>query len=246
MPDASTVYLALVFVVAGMVKGIIGLGLPTISIGLLAIAMPPAQAAAILVVPSIVTNVWQALAGPALKALVARLWPMMVGTLAGLLLGVGWLTGPGARLASIWLGVVLVIYAVIGLAKVRFVVAPARERLLGPLVGLATGLVTAATGVFVVPAVPYLQAIGLEKEELVQALGLFFLVSTVGLALNLALSGVAAWDLGPLAMVALAAALLGMWVGQRVRARLSQAAFRTAFFLGTLALGAYLATRGLI
>jgi hypothetical protein len=56
-------------------------------------------------------------------------------------------------------------------------------------VGAITGLTTAATGVFVIPAVPYLQAIGFEKEELVQALGLSFTVSTMALAFNVAFEG---------------------------------------------------------
>ena len=52
------------FLLAGLVKGVIGLGLPTIAMGLLAIVLPPAQAAALLVVPSFVTNVWQLAFGP--------------------------------------------------------------------------------------------------------------------------------------------------------------------------------------
>jgi uncharacterized membrane protein YfcA len=53
-------FVALTFVLAGFVKGVIGLGLPTVGMGLLAIVMTPAQAAALLVAPSFITNVWQA------------------------------------------------------------------------------------------------------------------------------------------------------------------------------------------
>ncbi len=58
---------------AGFVKGVLGLGLPTVSMGLLAVAMTPGQAAATLVVPSLATNVWQMVAGPHFRALVKRL-----------------------------------------------------------------------------------------------------------------------------------------------------------------------------
>jgi hypothetical protein len=61
-----------IFVLAGFVKGVIGLGLPTVAMGLLALVMTPAQAAALLVVPSFLTNVWQAM-GPELTPLVRRL-----------------------------------------------------------------------------------------------------------------------------------------------------------------------------
>ena len=52
------------------------------------------------------------------------------------------------------------VYAVLGLTSVRFSVAPAVEWWLGPLIGVLTGLATAATGVFAIPAVPYLGALG--------------------------------------------------------------------------------------
>src|SRR5439155_11491499 len=61
----STVFIAAVFVVAGGVKGMAGLGLPTVAMGLLSLALPPSEAASLLLLPSLVTNVWQALAGPA-------------------------------------------------------------------------------------------------------------------------------------------------------------------------------------
>ena len=47
------------FLLAGFVEGVIGLGLPTVSMGLLSLVMAPAKAAALLIVPSFVTNVWQ-------------------------------------------------------------------------------------------------------------------------------------------------------------------------------------------
>src|SRR5580704_11395627 len=66
MLDGNLLFIGAVFLLAGLIKGVIGLGLPTVSMGLLAIVMPPLQAAAILVLPSFLTNVWQMLAGPSL------------------------------------------------------------------------------------------------------------------------------------------------------------------------------------
>ena len=60
------------FLLAGAVKGVIGMGLPTVAMGLLGLVMPPVQAAALLVVPSLATNVWQMLAGPVFGAAVKR------------------------------------------------------------------------------------------------------------------------------------------------------------------------------
>jgi len=246
MSDApAPIFFALVagvFALGGFVKGVVGLGLPTIAMGLLSVLMLPAQAAALLVVPSLITNLWQ-IGGPGLAALLKRLATMLLGVCAGAWVGAGWLTGQGASLASLGLGVALLVYAALGLLHWRPRVPPAHEAWLAPLVGLATGLVTAATGVFVIPAVPYLQALGMEKEELVRALGISFLVSTIALGITLGSSG--ALQISALAGSALALlpALAGMGVGQWLRLRVRPETFKTIFFCGLLALGAYLTIR---
>jgi len=249
MPSIETAPLAvatLTFLIAGFVKGVIGLGLPTISMGLLSLVMPPAKAASLLIVPSFVTNVWQAAAGPNLARLARRLWPMLAGIVLGALAGTGLLTGSHAGQAAIALGLLLMLYAALGLTPARFSISAAAERRLGPIVGLLTGLLTAATGVFAIPAVPYIGALGLGKDDLVQALGLCFTVCTIALAA--ALAGGGAFNLGDAgaSAAALAPALLGLMAGAAVRGRFSEKTFRRVFFWGLLALGARLASRGLI
>lgn len=234
------------YLLAGFVKGVIGMGLPTIAMGLLAAVMSPAQAAAILIAPSLATNIWQMVAGPYLLGLIRRLGPMLLGLFGGAWLGNGILTGGNARPAAIGLGVVLIAYALMGLLKVTFSVARKNEVWLGPIVGLFTGIVMAATGVFVIPALPYLQAIGFDKDELVQALGLHFTTSTVALALILWDGGAFDVSLGTLSLFAIAPAVAGMYVGQRMRARISAESFRMFLYVGLLALGALLVGRNLI
>src|SRR4030088_2596416 len=185
MFEPLLIVIAAVFLLAGFVKGAIGLGLPTVAIGLLAVSMPPARALAIVIVPAIVTNVWQTFVGPYLRDIIRRLWPLMVGTVIGSWLNAGMLTGPYARYGSIVLGVLLVIYAIIGLSRFSFNVARRNEKWIGGIVGVVTGVVSAATGVQVIPSMPFMQSIGMEKDELVQALGGFFTVATVSVAFTL-------------------------------------------------------------
>jgi len=237
------VTITLVFLLAGLVKGVIGLGLPTVAIGLLTLAMAPAQAAALLVVPSLVTNLWQLLAGPRLGDLLRRLAGMMVGICLGTAAGGGWLADDASGHATALLGVALVVYAALGLAAPRLHVPVRLEPFLSPLVGALTGLISAATGVFVIPAAPYLQALGLEREDLVQALGLSFTVSTLALAAVLARDGALPVSIAGTSLIALAPALAGMWLGTWLRARLEPRQFRLCFFVGLLALGGHLALR---
>lgn len=240
MIDEKFFVIAAVFVLAGFVKGVIGLGLPTISMGLLVLVMTPLQAAAILVLPSFLTNVWQMMAGPSLGVLMRRLWPLLLGVCLGTWAGAGLMTAVDPRYGSALLGAALLIYAVMGLGSFHLSIARAHERWLGPAAGAITGLIAAATGVFVVPTAPYLQAIGLDKEDLVQAMGLAYTVSTLALAVNLLLAGALSIATAGPTLVALAAACGGMLIGQFLRLRLAPTTFRHCFFGGLLLLGAYL------
>lgn len=233
------------FLLAGMVKGVVGLGLPTIAVGLLGLVMLPMQAAALLIIPSMVTNIWQLCDGRSPLPMLRRLWPLLLGIVVGTLTISLYLQGAQLPNATRWLGLALIVYALLGLASVRFTVRATRESWLGPIIGAVTGAITAVTGVFVIPAVPYLQAIGLEKDDLVQALGISFSVSTLALALSLGHSGELLQPavLGVSAL-ALLPALLGMAAGQWLRRRISPERFKRWFFIGLLLLGADLALRG--
>ncbi len=238
--------IAAILLVAGTVKGIMGLGLPTISVGLLGLVMPPMQAAAVVVIPTFLTNVWQALSGRSLPALLRRLWPMLLGIVLGT-----WLGGELAARANInatkaWLGLALALYALLGLTRWSFRVAPAAEPWLTAPIGLATGVANGATGLFIVPGAPYVQSLGLEKDDLVQALGLTALVASPALGVVLWRHNAMGANIAFMSLVALAPAFIGMFAGQCIREHVSQDAFRRLFFVGMLILGGYYASRMLV
>jgi hypothetical protein len=234
-------FIAAVFLLAGFVKGVVGLGLPTVSMGLLAVTMPPGQALAIVIVPAVITNIWQTFVGCYLRDIFRRLWPLLVGTALGIWLNRGSLTGDYAHYVPIALGILLVIYAVLGLSKVAFKVARGSEKWIGGIVGLVTGVISAATGVQVVPSMPFLQAIGMEKDELVQALGVYFTVATLALTINLTTSGLLRASTALPGAIAMACSFAGMFTGQAVRSRMPADAFRRWFLIAMIFLGIYLA-----
>jgi uncharacterized membrane protein YfcA len=241
MTDHLLLLIAAAFLLAGFIKGVIGLGLPTVAMGLLAVTMPPAQALAIVIAPAVVTNIWQTFVGPYLRDIVLRLWPLMVGVVVGIWLNRGMLTGPYARYGTILLGVLLMIYAVVGLSKFSFKVARRNEKWVGGIVGVTTGLISATTGVQVLPSMPFMQAIGMEKDELVQALGVFFTTATLALAFNLTSSGLLSAATALPGAVAMVCSFAGMFIGQAVRTRMQPDAFRRWFLISMILLGIYIA-----
>ena len=220
MSTTEQMSIAAMFVLAGMVKGVTGLGLPTVGVGLLSLMVPPAEAAALVVVPALVTNLWQMLAGHALVSLCLRLWPLLVGICLGTLIGGVLLTGVDGVLATLALGVALLLYALLSLVSPHPPRIPDRlVARLGFASGVITGLVTCVTGVFVIPAVPYLQALALGRPQLIQALGLSFTVSTLTLTALLATTGRLGGELAWISMLALGPALLGLIAGDRLGRR---------------------------
>lgn len=236
----------LVFVLAGGVKGITGMGLPTVAVSLLGLWMPPVQAAALLVAPSLATNVAQCRGGHGWR-LATRLWP-------------AWL---GMTLATVWapafepswsgldphrlLGTVLVMYGLWGSWRPRLPDLSSQTAWAGwataAAAGALTGVATAATGVFVLPLVPWLQALRLDRETLVQALGLSFTVATLAMAVRLRVSGDLVL-LSPATALALAAAFIGLALGTALRRRIGAAAFQRALFIVFVGLGAANLLRG--
>jgi uncharacterized membrane protein YfcA len=237
---------ALTFLAGGLVKGAVGLGLPTVVLGVLGAYMPLAEAAALLVIPSLVTNAWQLFAGPHLRELLRRLGPLVVGMLLGTIFSPVSMATVDTRSATVGLGLMLIIYALFGLFSLRFVVRPPTERWLSPLMGVIAGVVNACTGLFVMPLVPYLQSLEFDKDALVQALALCFTIGSVGLALRLHHDGTAVLGQAAGSAVALLAALAGMPLGRLLRVRASEQTFRTCFFIGLLALGASLAAKAMM
>ncbi|PAY08738.1 hypothetical protein CK489_11985 [Bradyrhizobium sp. UFLA03-84] len=246
MVDHLLIFIAFAFLLAGFVKGTLGLGLPTVAMGLLATTMAPGQAIAIVIVPAIVTNIWQTFVGPYLRDILKRLWPLMLGTVAGIWINAGLLTGPYAAYGTVVLGVLLVIYAIVGLSRFNFKVARRHEKWVGGIVGVITGLISAATGVQVIPSMPFMQAIGMDKDELVQALGVFFTTATLALAFNLTASGLLTAATALPGAVAMVASFIGMFIGQAVRTRMQPDVFRRWFLISMILLGIYLAGSALL
>lgn len=234
---------SLVFILAGLVKGTLGLGLPTIAVGILGLFMAPAKAAALLIVPTLATNIWQLATGPKLGELARRLWPLLVGTVAGTWIAAAIFADAPVRLATAALGAALLIYGMVGLLKLPMRVPATAEIWAGPLAGFTTGIMGGISGNFAVPAVPYFGALELPRDELVQTLGMFFTVSGLALGAALIWHGMFSVSVGGYSALALVPSFIGIGIGGWLRSRIEPATFRKIFFVGLLFVGAQLEYR---
>lgn len=243
--DAALVFA--IFTTGGVVKGVAGFGLPTVSLGLLALTRPMHEAMALVLLPTLATNFWQALASGALGPVVKRLAGFMVAAGLGTLAAAGQLSKTDAALLAGLLGLLMTVSAATALLGPKWPQpSPAAERWLSPLFGAVSGAVAGLTGSFMMPAAPWLAALGLPRNAFVQAFALGAVVATLTLALAMAEQGLIPPGLGIASVLVLAPAFLGMAIGNRLRGALSEQGFRTVIQACLLVLGVYLAVKNLL
>ena len=237
MYDPVTLFaIAATFVFAGGVKGVFGLGLPTISLGLLTATLDLPTAMALMIAPSFVTNAYQASVGGHAGVILWRIWPFLLMATATVWLGATALARVDLGVLTALLGLLLVAYGGLNLAGIRLKIPARGEEWMGPVFGAANGILTGMTGSFVVPGVMYLQGIGLSRDMLVQAMGMLFTASTVALAFALGANALLSTELGIASLITVIPSLTGMWAGRNLRRRLSEAQFRSALFIAIVLL----------
>ncbi len=235
-------YLA-IFLLAGVVKGMMGLGLPTVSMALLGLMMIPAEAAAFVLVPTLVTNLLQLQPWSTLWRVIKRFRWMQVGVVAGTLGAAAVFGAPAGVWATVALGSVLFLYAVWGLAGLAPRIPEKWERAAAFPVGMVSGVIGAVTGMFFIPSIPFLQALDLRRDELMQSMALTFCVSMLALAVGLYSTSYFTAQTAATSAIMLFPAIVGMYAGRVVQRRLSTGVFRLVFFLGLAMLGIYIVVR---
>lgn len=236
-------FIIAVFVLAGLIKGTIGLGLPAVSMALLTLVISPFQAATLLIIPSMVTNFWQLFAEGRVLRLIHRFWSLLLGIIVGSIWSVFPTLAQGGTTgfhSEALLGGMLALYGLYGLFAKNMPNLQPHEKWLSPIMGYLGGALTVATGVVVIPVVPYLQSLQLKRDDLVQSLGLAFTVSTICLAIFLQQNPVDNTPINyQLSLLALLPAILGMWMGTKIRYRIPEQKFRKIFFVGLICFGSY-------
>jgi len=233
------------FVTAGLVKGVIGVGLPLTAIAVLGNFMSLKLAVPLMVVPVMITNVWQAAQGGQLGTLFRRFLTMNLGSCAGLWFGTHLLYSIDARPFAAVLGILVCAYGVMNLFALKLRIDTRYEPVISPLLGLGAGVLGGLTGSIGMLMIVYMQALGLTKEEFVQAINFTFFTNSLVWVAALASAGAFDLETGALSAAAVAPALVGMGAGRAIRSRMSQKRFGTFVFVFLIVTGISLIRKGL-
>ncbi len=219
------------FFLGGLIKGAIGFGLPIVVISLLSMFVPVSFGIALNVIPPSILNIWQAVYKATPIKNLKRFWPLFLGFVFGAFASTTFITGlsPDLILASV--GVVILAFCANSVWGITLTVPPEKEKLYGLIAGLIAGVMGGLTSISVPPVIMFLVALGLQKDEFVSVLGLYFITASLCLIAAYSKIGLLDTSFIPLALVCVVVTAAGMWCGQLVRGRLDQKKFYNAVLI---------------
>jgi len=240
------IYIGAVFLLAGVVKGVLGIGLPLVTLPMLASTVGPIGAMALLAVPTFAVNLWQTVQSGYMVSALRRFrvaYPLLIG---GVILGVSFMTRMEQGALLVVVGVVVILIAVTQLLPIIPAIPPHAERWCTPLVGTISGVLGGVTSFLGPLMAMYLVALRVEKDQFVGAIALFYMIAAIPFYVGLAVNGFFGW---PEFLASCGATLMiwfGVLIGQKIRARASSDMFRKLILGMLIVIGANMIRKGLM
>ena len=230
---------------AGVVNGIIGLGLPLTALAIIGAVADLRLAIALIAIPIVATNIYQAFCGGRAMEMLRRYWVINLCSVVGTVIGAQILFMVDPDILTMTLGVVVIVYVAINATGFAIRISDSTSPWAAPPLGLLSGLLTGTTGSVGIPIALYLQARGLDKESFLRAIALTFLISASMLVIALLEKGALGKNPALVSAASLIPAFAGMAIGQRLRSRLSEDLFRKFVFLFLMVAAVNLIRKGL-
>lgn len=210
----------------GLVKGVIGMGLPLVAVPIMTLFVPVPVAVSVMSFPIIIANLWQGWQGGVWRQVARRAWPLLVSLPFGMTAGVAVLAWAEPRIVIGMLGGLTILFVAMVHYQPDQVMSPAQERWVAPLMGLCSGFTGGVSSFFGTPIAIYLFLLGLKKDDFVAAIGVTYAYGGIVLLITLWAFGVLGLELTGWSLVATPAVFVGMWLGQQLRKKLNADAFR--------------------
>ncbi|MFI4989213.1 MAG: sulfite exporter TauE/SafE family protein [Alphaproteobacteria bacterium] len=238
--------ITVILVLAGMTKGVLGVGLPLIAVPLLSQIVPVPLAIMTLSISQVLSNGYQAFQGRSLRAVLRRFWTLFLPLVAALFAGVRLLIDLDARMLGFILGTLLLVFTALSRFPRLLRISRSQERLANPLVGACAGLVGGISSFSGPVVLMYFMALGLEQEFFISAVSIAFLLGALPLVISLTLYGAMGRDEFILSGLSAIPVFGGLLVGQVIRTHMPQELFRKGLLVILLASGASLVLRAML
>ena len=229
--------ITLIFLFAGFVKGVSGIGLPAISLSFLTMIMGLKFAVALVVIPGLLTNVWQVFGKTKIVIIIYRMWPLILAMFCFSLVGTS-LLAKYSQALTILLGFLLIIYGLISLLlNKKYFIPKKYEKIIGFLSGILGGFFGGSTGTFVFPVALYVYSLNMTKEEFLQSIALVLITASFCLGFSLTVTSLWSFSLATYSFYAVFPSFIGMYIGRRIQLLLEEKVFRKIFLIMIMIIG---------
>lgn len=236
-------FAGLVFLGAGIIKGTVGIGLPTIVISVLSMSIDPRLAMALALLPVLVTNFWQFFRAKADKRLVLTYWPFALMLVLFNYVFSMLSFAVDTQFILLALGVVVVLFAITSLISHPPPLPASWDRPAQFIAGGLAGVMGGLTTIWSPPMVIYLIAKRLDKETFVMVTGAVLTAGSLPLLASYYQSGLLANDMVLQASLLVLPTLIGMRIGEAIRHRVNRELFVKLLLCVFLLLGLNLIRR---
>lgn len=240
------VFAVLVFLLAGVVKGVIGIGLPLICVPLLSGLIGPITAMALMAVPIIGVNVWQMAQSGRFRWAVRRFWPAIPALTGGTVIGLMFLTNMKIETLTLVVGVIVIAMSIIQLFPLNITIAGHQERWMTPGIGLASGIMGGVSSFLGPLMAVYLVALRIDKDQFIGTIAMIYFISALPFFGGLALTGHLGWNELFASAAGTAIIFVGVVAGQILREMIPPERFRRAVLAMMILIGANMIRKGLM
>ncbi len=231
--------------VAGAIKGFVGLGFPTAALGLLTLTLPPRVAISMILLPMLVSNVWQLFRAGEVRETIRRHWRFALVLAIGVSLTSYLSQGVDDRLLLALLGVAILLFVLLSWCDAVPRIPPHRLRLIEGISAVLSAILGGLTAAWAAPMTAYLVALRLSPVEFLRATGFLIAVGSFPLCATFLGLGYMTPRQATLSAALVLPTLLGFYLGERLRKRASPAQFRNGLLWVFLGLGLNLLYRAL-
>ena len=227
------------------------MGLPTISLLLLTLFLDLNTAINLIIIPSLITNLWQSIFGKFLKELISEFWLFFLISGIFVFLGTNFFEFIDKKISTFLLSAIILFYSFFILRKSKFDIEKLNLKLNLNLIKLivfsSNGFFTGATGSLLLPGVLFFQSLKFEKRKLIQALGIHFTMLTFFLGLSkLYYFSYLTLELSYFSLISCITAFLGMLMGNLISSKIEEKLFKKIFLYSLIIIGALISIKIII
>ena len=230
------ILISIVFFLGGFIKGLSGIGLPSFSIAFLTMFMGIKIAIALVVIPGLLTNLWQVFGKIKISKIIYRMWPLLLFMFLFSFLGTS-ILAENSNILTLLLGFLLCFYGCFSLFIKKITLSKKYEKILGALVGAFSGFFGGSTGTFIFPLAFYIYSLKMTKEEFLQSIALILISASLCLGFSLAGNKLWSFELFAYSAYAVIPSFIGMYFGRKLQLQLDEKLFKSIFLYMLIVIG---------